>query len=133
MDRSQSHPQATVSRPLPDQPNATPQQSEPATPLLAVLGRLTWMLFGPLAVVLSAITLVGKDKALLSLADAGYFTALAAMLLGRCVEFSSGHALTATGEPATTSHLRRYLIGAAAIGLGVWLLVKAAGSFGLLG
>src|SRR5262249_24083527 len=101
MALSQSAPQATVSRPTPDPPKATPKQLVPATPLVALLGRLTWMLFGPFALVLSTIVLAGKNRAFLSLADAAYFTAFAVMLLGRCVEFQCGQALTAAGEPAT--------------------------------
>ena len=42
-------------------------------------------------------------------------------MLGRLLEFRVGHPMTSTGEPATTEHLRRYPLAAAALGLAVWI------------
>ena len=49
------------------------------------------------------------------------------MLLGRWVEFRSGGARTADGEPAMPGHLRRYLFWTTIIGLTIWV---AAGLIG---
>jgi hypothetical protein len=35
--------------------------------------------------------------------------------------------MTATGEPATTEHLRRYFLGAATLGLAVWIVANLPG------
>ena len=62
--------------------DAVPEAS-PATPKVAVLGRLTWMLFGPFVLLLSAFALLGKAKGFPVFADGAFFSALGAMLLGR--------------------------------------------------
>jgi type IV secretory pathway VirB2 component (pilin) len=53
-------------------------------------GRLTWMMFGPLAPLVLLIPIVTKGEGWLTAADIGYVVALAVMLLGRCLEFWEG-------------------------------------------
>ena len=92
------------------------------TPKTAVLGRLTWMLFGPFCLLLSLFSLVTKGKVFFTLTDGAYFCFLGAMLLGRWVEFRTGYALTSTGEAATKKDLHRYLRSVIIVGLGVWMV-----------
>jgi hypothetical protein len=101
--------------------------------MAAVLGRLTWMLFGPFVLFLTICAVLGSGKRLLASADVVYFAALVVMLLGRCLEFRSGHALTAEGAPATAGHLRRYLLRTATIGLTLWIVAIAIRRFVLPG
>lgn len=95
-------------------------QSKPTT--LAVVGRLTWMLVGPFALLLSLIDVWGKQGRF-GAADILYIAALAAMLVGRWAEFHSGHGLTGSGEPATREDLRRYLLITGTIGAVLWLAI----------
>jgi hypothetical protein len=94
------------------------------SPVLATLGRLTWMLLGPLALVVTAFAIVSKGQGWLTSADLAFFIVLAVLPLGRWLEFRHGSPLTATGEPATPTHLRRYAAVVAASGLGVWCLAN---------
>jgi hypothetical protein len=129
---SQTTPQVSIRR---TDTNPVPEthQAEPAgtTPFVAVLGRLTWMLFGPIVLFLITFSLVGKSHSFIGIVDGAYFGALGAVLLGRWVEFRSGAALTAAGEPATAADLRRYLRWAGSIGLAVWVAAKLGGAIWL--
>jgi hypothetical protein len=101
-------------------PDHTSWQAPPATPIVPVLARLTWILFGPFVLLVSTLVLLGKGSGFPSSADFTYLAALGAMVVGRWVEFRTGSAQTATGEAATGRHLRRYLMWAGALGLVVW-------------
>jgi hypothetical protein len=105
-----------------DVPDNTPGQAPPGTPIVAILARLTWMLFGPFVLLVSAFVLLGKRAGFPSFPDFAFAAAVGAMLLGRWLEFRTGTALTATGEPATGQHLRRYWLWAAIFGLAVWVI-----------
>jgi hypothetical protein len=89
--------------------NVEPQERQSNPTTTAVLGRLTWMLVGPFVLVLSLMALWRKERGTVGAPDIVYFTALAAMLIGRWAEFHSGHGRTGAGEPVTLAHLRRYL------------------------
>jgi hypothetical protein len=131
MSVSQKTPTVDV-RPASRDAKTEPARTEaPTTPKAAVLGRLTWMLFGPFVLMLTLIPLCVRGRGAFTAADFAYFGALGAMLIGRCVEFSSGHALTGAGEPATREHLRRYLLSASGIGVAVWLTITLIRSFWL--
>jgi hypothetical protein len=97
----------------------TPQQT---TSFRVAFSRLTWIILGPLAAIVSGIGLFMRGPGLWSAGDALFFAALTAMLLGRWAEFRSGEALSATGEPVTWPEVRRYLFGVVALGLAVWAL-----------
>ena len=96
----------------------------------AFAGRLSWMIVGPFALGVCAISIAGRRDGWLSLLDVMYFVVLAGMLVGRWTEFRSGTPLTATGEPATADDLRRNAMGLGLIGLGVWVVVNLIGNRG---
>ena len=50
------------------------------------------------------------------------------MLLGRWTEFRYSRPLTATGEPATADHLRRYTLVLSILGLGAWVAANLVGN-----
>jgi hypothetical protein len=86
------------------------------------------MLFGPFVLMVSAGMLALRGKGFSSL-DGVYFGTLGAMLLGRWIEFRSGQALTAEGEPATPGCLRRYFMGAITLVAVIWIAVHIAANF----
>jgi hypothetical protein len=95
---------------------------------VAFFARLAWMLFGPFILMVSAFMLAGQGKGSIAL-NVVYFVTLGAMLLGRWAEFRSGHAVTAEGVPAPAGCLRRYLIGATAIALAIWIAAHVIANF----
>lgn len=99
---------------------------------LALFGRLTWMLLGPLALLIATFCIVSWGGGCLTGADIGYFVILTVMLLGRWLEFQGGHAEKATGEPATRTDLVRYVLVAGGIGLAVWVAANFLGNHWLV-
>jgi hypothetical protein len=91
---------------------------------VAVLGRLTWMLFGPILLMITTGYIVTKGTGWLTPPDVLFFLILLAMLLGRWLEFRLGTPLTSTGEPATEAHLIRYLSVTPVLGVAIWLVAN---------
>ena len=57
-----------------------------------------------------------------------YFVILGGMLVGRWAEFRYGMPMTATGEPASIDHLRRYAIGVGMLGLAICVAANLLGN-----
>jgi hypothetical protein len=93
-----------------------PKSASPA----ALLWRLTWMLFGPLMLFLSALFVFRARGSFPAGPDLAYLAVLGVTLLARYLDFRGGDPLTATGEPATPGHLRRYLLVAGFLGVALW-------------
>lgn len=96
----------------------------PTTSFLALFGRLLWMMVGPMFLVFLTIAIVQNGNGWFTPADFAYLAVLAAMLLGRLVEYWEGNPQTASGEPATRAQVFRYLAAAGGIGAGVWILAN---------
>jgi hypothetical protein len=91
------------------------------TSLRILCARLAWILVGPIALVFLTFAIVKMGGGWLVAADIAFFCVLAAMLLGRWIEYRSGQGETASGEPMMQSDLRRYLLATSAVGLAVWV------------
>lgn len=87
------------------------------------------MMVGPILLALMAFLVVKTGNGWLTGADAGFLGILAAIMLARWLEFQGGHPQTADGEPATRTHLRRFLLGGTAIGLSVWMIANILGNY----
>jgi hypothetical protein len=86
------------------------------------------MIAGPFALAICAIRLTDWAGGRLGPLDVIYFVLLGGMLLARRMEFRHGQPLTATGEPATVAHLRRYALVVSILGLGIWVAAKLVAS-----
>jgi hypothetical protein len=128
-------PAARAVRSVLDRSGARPLRSSlvttrTATSFPAFAGRLCWMIVGPFALGVCAISIAGRRDGWLSLIDVIYFVVLAGMLVGRWTEFRSGAPLTAIGEPAMPDDLRRYAVALGLIGLGAWVVANLIGNRG---
>src|SRR5262245_25953931 len=108
---------------------ATPQTNATR----AVLGRLTWLFFGPILLIFATLAIATRSTGGFSFSDLAYFLVLGAMLGGRGVEFRGGDPRTATGEPASRQHLRRYAVALTGVGLAVWVAATLLRTFRLSG
>ena len=97
------------------------------TTALDLFARLLWVMVGPFALALLALSIARNRGGWLSPPSLAYFPVLGTTIFGRWLEFRGGHPMSATGEPATEAHLRRYLIGAATLGLAVWIVANSLG------
>lgn len=99
----------------------------------ALVGRLGWMIVGPFALAISAISIATRGDGWLGPLDVIYVIVLGGTLLGRRLEFRHGRPLTAAGEPATEGHWRRYARAMMILGFVVWLAVHMMGSAAMAG
>jgi hypothetical protein len=97
------------------------------TTVPAVIGRLLWMMVGPIALLLLVLNIAREWDGWLTLPGLAYFVALLGTVFGRWLEFRCGFPMTATGEPAVADHLRRYALAFGTIGVGVWVVANLAG------
>ncbi len=88
---------------------------------VVVLGRIFWMILGPLCLFLLAFALTKQPPGWFRVLDLAFFALLGSIILVRWLEFRSGRAQTATGEPATAADLRKYTVMMVALGFVVWI------------
>ena len=91
----------------------------------AVIGGLLWMVAGPMILFMSAGALILKADGLWTSSDGFYAAGLAAMFVGRWLEFRSGAAETADGKPVSTRDVHRYYLLLGSSGLAIWLIATA--------
>ena len=99
------------------------------TPLTAVLGRLLWMMIGPMALLLTIYFIVTSGTGWTTTADLLYFVTLGGMILGKWMEFRGGSPETSTGEHATAADLRRYILMVVTAGPVVWVIANILGNY----
>jgi hypothetical protein len=75
----------------------------------AVLGRVFWMMFGPLSLALTLYFIVSSGTGWRTFADLLYFLILGGMIFGRYLEVRGGNPMKSDGDPATPADLRRYV------------------------
>ncbi|HEY3245302.1 MAG TPA: hypothetical protein VGM03_18325 [Phycisphaerae bacterium] len=101
--------------------------------LSVLLGRLMWIAFGPIALVLISLGIVTRGTGWLTALDLAFGVVVALMLLGRWAEHRSGVATRASGEPATDEDFRRYVRVFSAVALGIWVAANVLGNHLLRG
>ena len=102
--------------------------TEPTTSMLAVASRAFWMMLGPMILGILTYTIVSTGSGWLTAADFAFLAVLGALFVARLLEFRGGSPQTATGEPATPAHLRRYVAVTIPLGLSVWVVANLIGN-----
>jgi hypothetical protein len=87
--------------------------------------RLSWMIFGPIAIFLTLSAIWRSSDAGIAGADFAYFGILGIMIACRFYEFRTGDALTASGDPMTGAVMTRYAVVLAVLGLVAYAGAKA--------
>jgi hypothetical protein len=101
---------------------------EAMTSAPAIVGRLTWMIVGPFALAIFGVGIAERRDGWFSPLDLVYFLVLGGMVLGRRTEFLYSEPLSATGEPTTVAHLRRYTVMLSTLGFGIWVAANLVGN-----
>jgi NhaP-type Na+/H+ and K+/H+ antiporter len=91
-----------------------------------MFGRVFWMMVGPLSLVLTIYLIVTSGSESRLVANIAYFVILLGMALGKWAEFRGGNPLTAAGDPATPTDLRRYVLAVLIGGPIVWVIANVA-------
>ena len=94
---------------------------------LGCLMRLGWLVIGHGLIFLSALFIYEcRGGFVLSARDVVFWAAVAACLVVRYLDVTYFHGLTASGEPATTAHWRRYAVILLLVAAALWGGVHAA-------
>jgi hypothetical protein len=86
--------------------------------------RLVWMLLGNIIWAVSAIS-IAMHSSSLSVADAIFWATVAGLIGVRHIDIARFGGQTASGQPATLSHWRRYAIMLVVLSFAVWIVVHA--------
>jgi len=92
-----------------------------------LLGRLMWMILGPILSFSITYAIVTREG-WFTIWDAAFGVVVAMMVGGRWVEQRSGSAMTATGEPATAEHFKRYVRVLLPLAGGAWVAANVLGN-----
>jgi hypothetical protein len=111
----------------------TPNDGLAITSFMVLLGRLVWIVLGPLAASLTAVGIVTAGTGWLTTLDLAYCIVVTLMVCGRWVEHQSGQATTSYGEPATWQHFRRYVIVLLPAAAAHWIVANVLGNHLLTG
>ena len=84
------------------------------------LTRLLWLGVGNVVLGISAVFIAQKRGLVFSAADGVFWASVILMILVRRVDITILHGWTATGEPATMRHWRRYAVLLPVVGALVW-------------
>ena len=95
---------------------------------LAVYARMFWIMVGPAILLLLLLSIANRGSGWIMPHDIAYLTVLGLVLFARWYEFRE-NPTTAAGEPATSADLRKYLLSAAVIGVGLWFAANSFGNF----
>lgn len=86
--------------------------------------RLVWVALGPVALLISGMMLVMNHGGWLSLASLVFLIVIPVMIAGRFIEQKSGFGLDSTGDPATWSGFRTYVLIMVPALVGVWTVLN---------
>ncbi len=99
----------------------TGSQSPPSVDSVSgCLVRLAWMLFGNIALFLLAAFIAQHTQTAFSTTDLAYWAVVAAAIAARYWDIRSFKGQTATSQPATMAHWRRYALVLLVVSLVVW-------------
>jgi hypothetical protein len=100
-------------------------QSSPSQSGLGVLVRLGWMLFGFVAIAMTAMTIASRPTWTISWRDGVFWGAVIASALFRYLDVVKFHGETANGERASLRDLRRYVLGLVVLTVCLWSGVQS--------
>ena len=108
-------------------PVATPTRTEtsPATTGYGCLFRLFWMVFGSGILLFLWFFILSHSGTFFSLFDTAFGATVALLIAVRYVDITRLNGQTASGEPATLAHWRRYTFGLVLFGAAAWAAAHA--------
>ncbi len=94
---------------------------------LALLGRLMWMMWGPMLLLFISYTII-TNGGWITAWDAAFVVVVALMVGGRWLEQRSGSAMTATGAVASIDNFRKYVRVLLLLAAVAWITVNILGN-----
>jgi len=122
VDRSATCWSAAMEEPRPQNDSKQDQGS-------GCLTRLSWMIFGNAALAICIVQIASHTGGFLSAADAVFWGVIPALIWLRHFDITRMGGRTASGEPATLSHWKRYAVLLLAFALAAWAAAHAVAWF----
>jgi len=101
-------------------PQPTSQDRASLDGLGGCLTRLCWMLFGNAVLLFSAVFIAQNTQGFFSKADIAFWGGVALLVGARYLDIRGFKGSTATGQPATMAHWRRYASAVVVAALCIW-------------
>jgi len=101
--------------------DSVPDTAEPQ-PAVGCLLRLFWMMFGNVALLLAGMQVAASER--IGGADAIYGAVVLALILARYADVTWFRGMTNQAEPATKTHLRKYVLALVAVALLGWVAAR---------
>jgi len=114
-----------MSKPVPQGSPNSPDSMH----LSGCLVRAFWMIVGNVALLFCAFAILRHRGSFLSVADAIFWAIVFCLGAARFLDVVKLRGHTASGEPASTAHLRRYLLFLLAVSAILWTLAHAGAHF----
>jgi hypothetical protein len=105
----------------------TMENAQP-TRLSVVFYRLFWVLLGPVALFLTATSILLSGVGWLTGTDLLFGVLLLATILCRWGDFLKGNGTNALGDPVTERYMWGYTVGVLVAGLALWIAANLAGN-----
>jgi hypothetical protein len=103
----------------------TNQPIDKQSGILAILARPFWMFFGNFVLMICAANILMGESSSNRTSDIIFWCAVAAMIIVRLLDIKFLNGQTATGEPASVKHWRRYAIMLVLISAVIWAAAHA--------
>jgi hypothetical protein len=106
----------------------TKQNNQPAEKydsIFSLIVRVFWMLFGNVILLVSVILIFQRKDWMFHTADVVFWGTVVALVLARYLDIKFYNGLTATGEPSSMSHWRKYTIILLICSTAVWVFSHA--------
>ncbi|MCB9867826.1 MAG: hypothetical protein H6816_14465 [Phycisphaerales bacterium] len=104
------------------------QEPAPITSPLVLGARVTWVMFGPVSLLIVTAAIVMRGGGWLTILDLLFAAIVVWMLLGRWVEYRGGSAMTIGGNPVSPAQLSRYWVGLPVGAAAIWVVANALGN-----
>jgi hypothetical protein len=104
----------------------TNQTTDKQRGALAILARIFWMALGNFALMICAANILMSESSSTRISDVIFWSAAIAMIIVRFLDIKFFNGQTATGEPATLAHWRKYSILLAVVSTVIWAAAHAA-------
>jgi len=98
------------------------QPPEKYDSLFGLILRVFWMLFGNAILCVSAVYILHLKGVFFHTADVVFWVTAAALVLARYLDIKFYTSLTATGEPASMTHWRKYAVVLLICSTVIWVL-----------
>ena len=99
------------------------QTTEKYDSIFSLIVKIFWTLFGNVILIVSVVLIFQRKDRMFHTADGVFWGTVAALVLARYLDIKLYNGLTATGQPASMSHWRKYAVVLLICSAVLWVLL----------